>query len=41
MNNRYSMSNDNFAMNKEYQYRVNLQVYEVIEVDSVCTFNWE
>ena len=33
------MSNDNMAMYTGYQYRVEVQGYEVIEEDTVCTYN--
>jgi hypothetical protein len=32
------MSNDNLAICTGYQYRVDVQGNEVIEVDSICTY---
>jgi hypothetical protein len=38
-NSKHTMSNDNMAIYTGYQYRVNMQMYEVIEVDTVYTYN--
>ena len=36
------MSNDGyFAIYTEYQYLVDVQWYEVVEVDTVCTYYYE